>query len=1573
MNNFRFLLFIGNSLKEFNSNESNGEAFIHIHGSELGLNYLVTLPIFVKNGEWVAESNDTVSFHEEDREVKIRAMGSGVLLKARVKGYYKSIYIMSVLLNDSYMKFKRYFLPEGIEVNIGSDRQNSIVYRNTGVSRLHARLYKKGNGIEFTCIKEGRTHLNGHSLKSGTFSVEFGDEINIIGLKIIILQGFIIMNNPEGKVICSCMPANTAALGEKAESEGDKSIYYTKTPRLTKHLNNDIVEIEPPPLPVQYKSQPLIHMLGPSMTMAFAMLASLGASIYLSGSGANPATIATSGIMAFSMLLGAVLWPVINRRYQKKVAAKEEGMRLEQYTSYVSQLSDELSKKAEWNREIMLDIHPEPKRIVNRFLNGSRKLWERTCQDDDFLDVRIGLGEQKNAVTINVAKEGFSISNDPLKKEAGKLKEKFKRISGMPVSIPIAKDVVIGVIGKWRERINIINCMLIQLAGLHSYDELKIIFICNETQMGEFQWVKHIPHIWSSDKSMRFFASCREETHEVLNYIDEIMREREEKNREGQQKKVALPCFAAFILDCSLVEEEASMRYLSDSKNGLSICSVFVGDSMGILPADCQTIIQHDDETCSLFNKSRKEEGQLPFNVDNLDIEDVQNFSGSISLYSLKSIGGDQSTPSAVDFLGMFRVGNVKQLDIGARWKESMPHKSLAAPIGVKAGGELFSLNIHEKYHGPHGLVAGMTGSGKSEFVQAYILSMAINFHPYDVSFILIDYKGGGMANCFKNLPHISGIITNLGGNQIRRSLISINAELKRRQRIFDAAGVKHIDEYQILYKEYLRRGQNSENKASIPLPHLVIISDEFAELKNQQPEFMEKLVSAARIGRSLGVHLILATQKPSGVVDDQIWSNSRFRVCLKVLDRQDSQEMLKRPEAAAIKLPGRAFVQVGYNEIFECIQSGYSGLKYMPEDEFIDPDTQRVVMIDNSAKPVKAASIKRNAQDSKKTQLEAVVDYINNYSETNSILPLRLWAEPLKEMMCLDEIPGFSNTGFDGTSWNSVEKWMCPVIGMVDDPESQSQYPLELEISKKGHIILYGMPGTGKTTFIQTLVFSIAKLYSPEDAIFYILDFGGRTLGYISELPHCLGVAFSDDENKVGKIFESIQKELESRKNKFALCYVGNIQAYKSTTGEKIPAVVVVLDSYSVFRERYGHLEDTFVSIAREGANYGIYLVITGSDKSAVYYKVTDYVKQFLTLQMTDKSSYMEILGQTNGLEPEPVKGRGLVKCHVPLEFQTALAAYEIDEAERTRKLKALSQNMKSAWSSLSRDNISDRRVSNPEKVKIESPKGDIKISTGSVEIVSLEETYNMENFYTALSDDFLPLAWNGRSHTAEGMDLRNPAGFYIGGFEKTGKTNMMKQTVKTIKMKQGSRAYVYESCGSSMKQFCSGCGVEGYMDEGQDFDAFLEGFIKEVNERVLDRRRYWESGGNPDGEYEYMSKYGKVFILIDGFEGFYKSISNKSVERLCKIFSIVLQNLNIYFITSENPEKLQQFATQEIYYRLIKTRFGILLGGMADRQAIFPFADMKPGEKSGILKAGQGYFYKDDAYSLVEVPQVL
>lgn len=317
----------------------------------------------------------------------------------------------------------------------------------------------------------------------------------------------------------------------------------------------------------------------------------------------------------------------------------------------------------------------------------------------------------------------------------------------------------------------------------------------------------------------------------------------------------------------------------------------------------------------------------------------------------------------------------------------------------------IYQTCLHEREEGHHGLIAGMTGSGKSEFIITYILSMAINFHPDEVQFVLIDYKGGGLVGAFESqdkkmvLPHLAGTITNLETADINRALSSIESELKRRQKLFNEAreklGEGTIDIYK--YQKYYREGLLDK-----AVSHLFIISDEFAELKSQQPEFMDQLISTARIGRSLGVHLILATQKPSGVVNDQIWSNSRFKVCLKVQDANDSNEVIKRPDAAMIKEVGRFYLQVGYDELFAQGQAAWAGAPYVPLDKVYHQKDDSIEFIDETGKSIKSIDTPKVNIKVEGEQLPSIVKYLSALAKKNSITVKQLWLPKLASSILL-------------------------------------------------------------------------------------------------------------------------------------------------------------------------------------------------------------------------------------------------------------------------------------------------------------------------------------------------------------------------------------------------------------------------------------------------------------------------------------------------------------------------------------------------------------------------------------------
>ena len=590
---------------------------------------------------------------------------------------------------------------------------------------------------------------------------------------------------------------------------------------------------------------------------------------------------------------------------------------------------------------------------------------------------------------------------------------------------------------------------------------------------------------------------------------------------------------------------------------------------------------------------------------------------------------------------------------------------------------DLVYLNLHEKAHGPYGLIAGTTGSGKSETIQSYILSLAVNFHPHDVAFLLIDYKGGGMANLFKNLPHLLGTITNLDGAQSMRALASINAEIHRRERLFREFEVNHINQYQKKFKN---------GEATEPLPHLFLISDEFAELKVNQPDFIKELVSIARVGRSLGVHLILATQKPSGVVDDQIWSNSRFKLALKVADRTDSMEMLKTPDAAEITQTGRAYLQVGNNEVYELFQSAWSGADYQPDKDELGIEDHTIYLINDLGQYEvlnQDLSGLDLAEDIKEvpTELEAIVSQIQLLTESQQIPPVpQPWLPPLKERMTLQELEPIQPQ----EAWEQ-KKPVSVLLGMADIPQAQKQEPVSVNLSKDGHILLYGSPGTGKTTFLQSAAIDLARKFSPKDVTLYLMDFGTNGLAPLGQLPQVADTLLLDQTEKIAKFVRIMERELNRRKKLLSDYGVGTLDLYRQASGQQEPAIVILLDSYESMKEEAYEAElfKLLVRISREGLSIGVHLLVTAGRQSNLRAQFYANFKHQLSLPQNDFGEVRSIVGSTPLAKTmEDIKGRALMKRDEVDVIQLALPVAGANDAQVLNNLRQEVASLQEAWS---------------------------------------------------------------------------------------------------------------------------------------------------------------------------------------------------------------------------------------------------------------------------------------------------
>lgn len=828
---------------------------------------------------------------------------------------------------NSFTVFNKYDISSLNQITIGAAEDNMICYKFLGlVSRKHALLKKSGNGWMIEDTSSNGVFVNETKMQA-PLVLHVGDCINIFGLKIIYLNNRLAVNavNSDLWIHPSILPlhyietpgSKKAGIEEKVRAKK----YFHRSPRNFTPLETDPIEIEAPPEPRQMQKKPLFMIIGPSFTMAIPMLLGTMLAMYSSRiSGGSSSAFMYTGIItaAGSAILG-VFWAIVNLRYEKKTTVESEKHRFEAYSDYLIRQVDTIKEKYEKSRQALLELYPDTQTCV-AYGRDSVALWGRNRNHEDFLVHRLGLGNLPFQIPIEVPKERFSLSNDSLKQKPSVVKQEYETLFDVPVRVDLAAYHLIGLIGGYGRQgaLDIMHILSAQIAASNSYTDVKLIYIYDgSVNAQEWEFAKWLPHVWSEDKKTRYVASNKEEASDVFYELVKIFRMKAED--ENQPKgQIPKPYYIMFVADPSVLEGELITKYIYDSEDFRGLTTFMMTESYEQLPNLCEYVIQKDNTFQGAYELADVQRQSIQF--DQVTRGQMERMSRTLSGIEVKEVEKGGDIPGALTFLEMYHVNRPEELHAEERWRKNRNYENMKAAVGVKAGGELCYLDVHEKYHGPHGLVAGTTGSGKSETLQTYMLSLALNFSPDDINYFIIDYKGGGMANLFDGLPHMIGQISNLSGNQVRRAMVSIKSENKRRQRIFNENNVNNINLYTKLYKN---------GEATIPVPHLFIIIDEFAELKREESEFMKELISVAQVGRSLGVHLILATQKPSGTVDDNIWSNSKFRLCLRVQDRQDSNDMLHKPDAAYLTQAGRCYLQVGNDELYELFQSAYSGAAY--------------------------------------------------------------------------------------------------------------------------------------------------------------------------------------------------------------------------------------------------------------------------------------------------------------------------------------------------------------------------------------------------------------------------------------------------------------------------------------------------------------------------------------------------------------------------------------------------------------------------------------------------------------------
>jgi type VII secretion protein EccCb len=996
-------------------------------------------------------------------------------------------------------------------------------------------------------------------------------------------------------------------------------------------------------------------------------------------------------------------------------------------------------------------------------IRSGTRLWERRPSDHDFLHLRLGISTRPSKVVYRIGEHEKTESS--LFREATRLADDSRWLHDVPVTVPLhlAEDEAESkeVEGETREqergaekaievkRITVrhsigiaasnpdkvyayLRTMLVDYAAFHSPQDSMLWVAGTGPSRQNWRWAYALPHCKEADKSETL---CFEEDQEPgendadrmrlfwknIRTILERRRMRLQDKESGADVKLPFLLVVVDVLspapDWSCLKDlegEAAISTILLDGQRLGAAILFLVPDRSCVPSRTLAVIEvHDDpgdEDSAVFRyaetgfNSKRYVGHTKLVASQ---EIARNFSKRLEMVDIRRGYGSSlaSTVTLMEMLGVTSIDQLQQLAL-QNWKRSLDPASadwLYAAVGLLSGNEPRVLTFSAKADGVHGLIAGSTGSGKSELLMTLILGLALNFNPNVLNFVLIDYKGGGAFEPFKRLPHKVEIVTNLDQSATARVFASIIAELDRRQELNTYTNSKDIVHYR-------KKGLNLDPERP-PYPHLFIIIDEFAEMIAGNAEYKAQLESITRLGRALGVTLILAAQRPAGVTD-QMRANIKFRICLRVETPEDSRELLRRADAAFLPpgIPGRGYLQVG-NENIELIQTAYTGGDYKgPQEENVAPNVIWLDLPKKSAAKIASEPPKLydvivdmlanlalkesrrqwrpwpeflpNQTIAKSLSLETPLD--TAYMNDADIEVLRMYNKEDATTLTLNEkATTFWNDEFAWTGVQWGKNAMRPLIGVVDNPHQASQRPLGINFPN-GHAVVFGASGRGKTTFLRTVITSLALTHSPDELHVYILDFGGRALSVLRDLPHVGAVITPEEDERVQRMLRKINEIIDQRQVLFSEARANSLDAYNlANPTRKLPAVLVVIDNFAEFKEYYEGLLPPLTGLVRESRAYGVHFLFSADVPGALSGKLFDMISERFTLKLSDSSQYSEIVGRGVSADLGSVPGRGYMReGNTPLEFQTALPfKSEEGDPEGLAKVGKMGLRMKEIW----------------------------------------------------------------------------------------------------------------------------------------------------------------------------------------------------------------------------------------------------------------------------------------------------
>ncbi len=970
----------------------------------------------------------------------------------------------------------------------------------------------------------------------------------------------------------------------------------------------------------------------------------------------NPGLVVIFGVLYVGLLVGMVVM-VVGRGISAKKSAINDERR--DYLRYLATTRKQVRATALEQRRVLLLAHPEPEGLAS--VLSSPRLWERRRGDRDALHVRIGRGPQRLATPLLTPQTAPLEDLDPVASTSLRhFVRAYATVADLPVAVAVRSFGQVVLEGDPVVARDLVRAWLANLVTFHPPDDLRVAVLADPDRLPEWDWIKWAPHAqhplrYDAAGPLRLVSSSAESLSELLAHdLDGRPVFTRAADPSGPRAHVVL------VLDVTDPRDGAVLRP-DGGRSGMTVLDV-----RGALPVDaCGTelrLVAMENRLGILGEEGVSYVG-LP---DALDVPTAQALARRLAAVRLPTVArGESSLTASFGLPELLGLGDPRTLDTAVTWAPRAPRERLRIPVGLDPEGLPVELDLKESAEGgmgPHGLVIGATGSGKSELLRTLVIGLAATHSSQNLNFALVDFKGGATFVGLADLPHTSAVITNLADDLalVDRMREALQGELIRRQELLKSAGNFASA------RDYERARE--AGAALDPLPTLLVIIDEFSELLSGKPDFIELFVMIGRLGRSLGVHLLLASQRLEEGRLRGLDSHLSYRVGLRTFSAGESRTVLGVPDAYELpSVPGSGFLRVDTDTLVRFKAAYVSAI--LPDARPVAasgtvPAVRRVIpfgveaTVGDLLSPVDDEAEAEAPDPFGVTVLDAMVARIAGQGPPAH----RVWLPPLGDPPSLDRmLPPLGvdeGRGLHPSGWPGNYKLSVPV-GVVDKPFEQRRDLLWANFSGAGgHGIVVGAPRSGRSTMLRSIVASLALTHTPTEVQVYCLDFGGGSLMTLADLPHVGAVATRRDAELVRRTVAQLTALLEHRESAFPAAGIDSMATFRSRyadggDGSGYGDVFLVIDGWSTIRQEYEPLEDAITALAARGLGHGIHVVLSANRWMEVRPALRDSIATRFELRLGDPGdSEVDRRAALNVPADSPGRGVGPDRLH----FLTAL-----------------------------------------------------------------------------------------------------------------------------------------------------------------------------------------------------------------------------------------------------------------------------------------------------------------------------